>query len=143
MSASILILLGLAFFAQNAGYTVLTGNWWAVFIYLAAFASLANAWRSYRAKGEFGATASASLTWGLVLLVVASIFMFNLLWDMWWPAILVAVGVGIVTGSVLGARTRDHDSGGASRPAVDARYHPIVCGSPLNGPSISLVIQPP
>lgn len=106
MVGVVLILLGIAFFAQNAGYTVLAGNWWAVFIYLAAFASLANAWRSYNAKGEFGTTASASLTWGLVLLVVASIFMFNLMWDIWWPAILVAVGVGIVTGSVLGARTK-------------------------------------
>ncbi len=114
MVGVILILLGIAFFAQNAGYTVLSGNWWAVFIYLAAFASLANAWRSYHARGEFGTTASASLTWGLVLLVVASIFLFNLLWDVWWPAILVAVGVGIVTGSLLGSRTRGRGKGDAA-----------------------------
>ena len=100
----ILILLGVAFFLENAGYVVLTGNWWAVFIYLAAFASFANAWRSYHSKGEFGSTATGSLIWGLVLSVVATIFMFNLLWDQWWPAILVAIGVGIVVGYVLRAR---------------------------------------
>jgi drug/metabolite transporter (DMT)-like permease len=100
----ILILLGVAFFLENAGYVVMTGNWWAVFIYLAAFASFANAWRSYHSKGEFGSTATGSLIWGLVLSVVATIFMFNLLWDQWWPAILVAIGVGIVVGYVLRAR---------------------------------------
>jgi hypothetical protein len=102
----VLILLGIAFLLENSGYVVLTGNWWAVFIYLAAIASFVNAWRSYRTKGEFGATATGSLTWGLVFTVIATIFFFNLVWDLWWPAILVAVGVGIVAGYVLGSLTR-------------------------------------
>jgi drug/metabolite transporter (DMT)-like permease len=102
----VLILLGVAFLLENSGYVVLTGNWWALFIYLAAIASFANAWRSYRTQGEFGATATGSLTWGLVLTVIASIFLFNLVWDLWWPAILVAVGVGIVVGYLLGSLTR-------------------------------------
>ena len=109
---AILIALGVVFFLENAGYLALTGNWWALFIYVGAFASFANAWRSYRANGEFGATATGSLVWGLVLTVVASIFLFNLLWDQWWPAILVAIGVGIVVGSLLGSRTGR--SGGGS-----------------------------
>jgi len=104
----ILILLGVAFFLENAGYMVLAGNWWAIFIYLAAIATFVNAWRSYRAHGSFGSAATGSLIWGLVLTVVATIFMFNLLWDQWWPAILVAIGVGIVVGYVL--RAQGHDS---------------------------------
>jgi hypothetical protein len=102
----VLILLGVAFLLENSGYIVLTGNWWALFIYLAAIASFANAWRSYRMKGEFGATATGSLTWGLVFTVIATIFFFNLVWDLWWPAILVAVGVGIVVGYLLGSLTQ-------------------------------------
>jgi hypothetical protein len=108
----VLILLGAVFFLENAGYLALTGNWWAVFIYLGAAASFANAWRSYRAKGEFGSAATGSLIWGLVLTVVASIFLFNLLWDQWWPAILVAIGIGIVAGNLLGSRTRGPRDGG-------------------------------
>lgn len=102
----VLILLGVAFLLENSGFVDLTGNWWAVFIYLGAIASFANAWRSYRARGEFGATATGSLTWGLVLTVIATIFFFDLLWDVWWPVILVAVGVGIVAGYALGSLTR-------------------------------------
>jgi hypothetical protein len=97
----VLILLGVAFFLEQSHYISFEGNWWAIFIYLAAIASFGNAWRSYRTRGEFGAQASGSLIWGLVLTVVASIFFFNLLWDVWWPAILVAVGVGIVLGNLL------------------------------------------
>jgi hypothetical protein len=37
---------------------------------------------------------------------VASIFFFNLEWDRWWPVILIAVGVGIVAGNLLGNMTR-------------------------------------
>jgi drug/metabolite transporter (DMT)-like permease len=102
----VLILLGVAFLLENSGYLVLLGNWWALLIYLAALASFANAWRSYRTKGEFSATATGSLTWCLVFAVIATIFFFNLLWDQWWPAILVAIGVGIIVGYLLGSLAR-------------------------------------
>ena len=101
MIGIILILLGVAFLLEQGNYLELTANWWAVFIYLAAFASFANMWRAYRSAGEFTSSAGGSLTWGLVLTVVASIFLFNLEWDLWWPAILIAVGVGIVMGYLL------------------------------------------
>lgn len=99
-----LILFGVAFILQNAGFVTLAGNWWALFIYLASTASFAKTWRSYRAEGEFGSAATGSLIWGLVLAVVASILFFNLAWDLWWPTVLVAVGAGMVVGYVLGHR---------------------------------------
>ena len=102
----VLIALGIAFFLERAGVVFLTGNWWAIFIYLLAGSSLWNAWRSYQASGEFGSQATGSLVWGLVFAAVATIFVFNLVWDTWWPAILVAVGVGIVVGNLLGSMTR-------------------------------------
>ena len=107
MVGIVLILLGVAFLLENSGYIELTGNWWALFIYLAAIASFANAWRSYRKQGEFGATAGGSLTWGLVFAVAATILFFNLAWDLWWPAILVAVGVGIVVSYLLASLTKE------------------------------------
>jgi len=104
MIGIVLILLGVAFLLQNAGYVVMTGNWWAVFIYLASFASLVNAWRVYRSKSAFDSQATGSLIWGLVLMMVATIFLFNLAWDTWWPVILIAVGAGIIVGYVLRPR---------------------------------------
>lgn len=110
MIGVVLILLGLAFFLERTGVIAMVGNWWSIFIYLAAFASFANAWRSYRA-GQFGTNASGSLVWGLVLTVVASIFIFNLSWDVWWPAVVIAIGVGIVSGTLIGNSLRRPEGG--------------------------------
>lgn len=100
----VLIVLGSVFMLERAGYVALTGNWWALFIYLAAAGSFVNAWRSRRDSGRFGTAATTSLVWGLVLTVVATILFLDLSWDVWWPGILVAVGLGIVTGYLLGDR---------------------------------------
>ena len=109
---AVLILLGAVFFLEQGGYISMTDNWWALFIYLAAVASFANMWRSYRSSGTFGAQATGSLVWGLVLTVVGSIFFFELLWDRWWPVILIAIGVGIVAGNMLGTVTRKSEGTG-------------------------------
>ena len=50
--------------------------------------------------------------------MVATIFAFNLLWDMWWPMILVAIGVGIVVGYALRGRGPDSEDPGPSSVAV-------------------------
>jgi len=110
---AVLIVLGVAFLLENAHYVTLTENWWAIFLYLAAFGCFANAWRSYRAKDGFTGSSTGSLIWGLVFTVVASIFIFNLLWDTWWPAILVAIGLGIVVGYVFRAPPEEHGVDGA------------------------------
>lgn len=98
----ILIVLGIVFMAQQFGF--MTGNWWAAFIYIAAFANFGNMIRSWRKDGRFTSSATGSLVGGLVLTTIASIFMFNLRMDYAWPSILIAIGIGIVTGSLLGRR---------------------------------------
>lgn len=107
----ILILLGLAFLLERMGLFAMPGNWWSIFIYLAAFASFANAWRAYRVAGAFGPVAGGSFVWGLVLTVVASIFLFELSWRQWWPTILIGVGVGMVVSSMLGNATKGPRTG--------------------------------
>jgi hypothetical protein len=110
----VLIVLGVAFLLERAGYLALTGNWWALFIYLAAAGCFANVWRAYRMAGRFGQAATGSLIWGLVLTVVATILFFDLLWDVWWPAILIAVGVGMVAGNLFRSSAGKPQDPGAS-----------------------------
>jgi len=109
MIGVVLILLGTAFMMERTGVISMVGNWWAVFIYLAAMASFVSAWRSYRSGAPFGSQASGSLIWGLVLTVVASILLFGLEWDMWWPAIVIAVGVGMVASQLIGNAIRKRE----------------------------------
>ncbi len=108
----ILILLGAAFLLQQAGFDIFVGNWWTIFIYLLAVGSFYNMWRAYRASGSFGGQATASLTWGLVLAAVATIFLLDLAWSVWWPSILIVCGAGILIGELLRAGGRK--SGGAT-----------------------------
>ena len=98
----VLIALGVTFILQQQGFMI--GNWWAAFIYIAAFANFANMVRSWRKEGRFSSAATGSLVGGLLLTTVASILFFNLRWDVWWPTILIAIGVGILVGAVLGRR---------------------------------------
>jgi NAD/NADP transhydrogenase beta subunit len=91
-------------------FGVVWTNWWPLLLYVIAAVNFVNAARSWQRTGVFGKAASGSLSAGLVLTAIASISLFDLQWDAWWPLIIVAVGVGIVLGAVLGAIT------GADRP---------------------------
>lgn len=102
----LLIALGVIFLLENFGF-VFSENWWALFIYIGAAAVFANMVREWRSAGWFDSRAAGSLTFGLVLTTVATIFILNLMWDTYWPLILVAVGAGIVIGWILGELTGD------------------------------------
>ena len=95
----VLIALGVAFMLQNV--LELPVNWWTVFIFIPALVSFYTAFRTWRKDGRFSAAASGSFTGGLLLTTVATILLFNAM-AVWWPTILVAVGVGLILGSLLG-----------------------------------------
>jgi drug/metabolite transporter (DMT)-like permease len=105
MGGAVLILIGLAFLAQNFGYPI-AQNWWAVFIYLAAAVNFVNMWRFYRMDDYFGPKATGSLTGGLLLATIATIFFANADFGRWWPAILISIGAGIVIGGILQSATK-------------------------------------
>jgi hypothetical protein len=98
----VLIALGVVFMLQSAG--IMVGNWWAVFIYIPALVSFYNSFRAWRKEGRFSSAASGAFTGGLLLTTVATIFALDLNWDKAWPAILIAIGLGLVLGNLLGRK---------------------------------------
>ncbi len=99
----ILIILGGAFLMQNIGiFNIPFTNWWALFILIPAFGSLDRAYRAYKQAGnQFTAFVRSSLFAGLILTMVAGMFLFNLNWTFFGPIILILVGVGILATSML------------------------------------------
>lgn len=91
-----LILLGLYFLIDNYFNIRLFENWWAIFILIPAFANLRNAWSRYREAGAWTESAVSALTGGLLIGAVAMIFLFNLSWGMFWPVLLIILGLGIL-----------------------------------------------
>lgn len=103
VGGAILILIGLAVLFGNFGFV--WGNWWALLFYVIAGVNFVNMARSWQRTGSFGRAATGSLTGGLVLVVIGSIFFLDLSWAAWWPLILVAAGSGTVIGTLMGAIT--------------------------------------
>lgn len=99
IGGAILILLGLIFLLRNFGIFDLH-NWWALFILIPAIASLANAWRIYQANGNHMTAAVRGPTiGGLILVLVAAAFLFDLNWGLLWPVILIVIGLAaLLTG---------------------------------------------
>lgn len=103
MGGVVLILIGLVFLLrQVSGFEL--DNWWALFILIPAMGSFGTAWNAYQnAGGKFTLTVRGSLIGGLVMTLVAAIFLFNLNWALFLPFILILAGVGILASTFLGS----------------------------------------
>lgn len=97
--AFILIVIGIIFLLDNA-WGIKVGNWWALLILIPAIAAFSRAWSLYKNKGRFNPEAASSLTGGLILSLVAFIFLFSLDWGKVWPAFLVVIGLGALIGAL-------------------------------------------
>lgn len=90
-----LILIGLGTFFLLSQFTNFhLQNWWALFILIPAFHNLNEAWQGYQANGRLRANARQSLMGGLFLSMVAAFFLLNLSWNLFWPLVLIMVGIG-------------------------------------------------
>ena len=98
---AVLILIGLILLLQNFGFPYLS-NWWALFILVPAVGSLAAAWNIYRDAGNrLVAPARGSLIGGILLTMVAMLFLFNMNWSLLWPILLILAGVGALLNALL------------------------------------------
>jgi hypothetical protein len=97
----IVIIIGIGFLGQNLGWWSGSAlhNWWALFILIPAFGSLARAWRRYVANGRrLGGDVARPLLIGLLLVFVTLVFLLDLDWAYVWPVVLILVGVGLLLG---------------------------------------------
>jgi hypothetical protein len=99
----VLVLLGIVFLLQNMGAMV-PGNWWALFILIPAIGAFARAWSAFQNNdGRLNAASRGPLIGGLVLTLIALIFLFNLNWGILGPMILIILGLGALLNALLPA----------------------------------------
>jgi hypothetical protein len=94
------VLIGGYLLLQNLGilppgFTI--HNWWALFILIPAFGALYNAWQDFSANGRFTWHSRRRLVGGLVLLVIAGVFLFDFNWSLVWPVLLILAGIAALT----------------------------------------------
>ncbi|MCA9920336.1 MAG: hypothetical protein KC445_20410 [Anaerolineales bacterium] len=89
----VLIGLGIFFLVTRVGGFFIQ-NWWALFILIPSFHNLNEAWQSYQANGRLTQHARHSLMGGLLIGMVAVFFLFNVGWNLFWPLVLILLGIG-------------------------------------------------
>jgi cation transport ATPase len=96
---ALLILLGVALLMQNLGIPFFT-NWWALFILIPAFWAFVAGWDIYHENQRLTRRAASSLIVGILLTILALVFLLNLAAGLLWPAVLIVGGLALV-GSAL------------------------------------------
>ena len=102
--------IGLAFIAGGAivllnqsGLLSFELNWWALFILFPAFGTLTSAYNRYRSTNdlfEMGVMIPALVGLFMLLLLVSLLFgdAINLNLKVYWPIILIVLGLGLIIG---------------------------------------------
>lgn len=92
-----LIVLGSYFFLMSADVVSGNFNWWAIFILMPALSMLYGAWQLFRnSGGQLTYAVRNTLIPGLVTLLVAVMFLFNLDWSIYWPLFIVVPALGVL-----------------------------------------------
>lgn len=94
----IVLAIGVVLLAGNMGYN-LPHNWWAILILIPAVAALVNAIRFYRAEGQSPRVMGSAIG-GLVMLALALALFFDVGLGLFWPVIVIVVGIAIIARSM-------------------------------------------
>ncbi len=106
----ILIGLGVVFLLQQTTAFSLR-NWWALFILIPVVGNFGTALALFRRSGRFTPAVRASLSGGMILLMVALMFLLDLDWGVWWPLFVVLPGLALLVAGLPLADREAHTSG--------------------------------
>ncbi len=106
ISGLLLVLLGIVFLLQTCGYlTIQLENWGAIFILIPVLALFDRASREYRIAGnQLTPQARGAALVGLALLVVMVVVLFNLNWAIYGPVLVILVGLGLLSSTLVSSR---------------------------------------
>ncbi len=94
-----LILVGLGtFFLLQAFGLIGDFAWWSLFILIPGLMMLMTAWVNYMRTGTVYKGVREQAFGGVMLVLVGSIFLFDLDWGKVWPLFLIVPGIGLLLG---------------------------------------------
>jgi len=96
----LLIVVGVVLLLEQMKIPFFT-NWWALFILIPAFWAYIAAWDNFQEANRLTSRAAGSLTVGILLSVLAIIFLFNIVVGLLWPALLILGGLALLGTALL------------------------------------------
>ena len=103
----VLVLLGVVYLLQNTNnLTIPIRNWGALFILIPVLILFERAFRFYKHAGSrLTSQVFGSGFFGVILLVLTAVILFELDAEIWGPTIIILAGLGILAGAMLKTRT--------------------------------------
>lgn len=95
--ALVMIALGVIFLLMQNNTLRLTGNWWALVIFIPAAVALYNAYTAYNRDGQVTPVVRSQLSSGLVGVTIGVIAATGQ-WETLWPLFLIVPGVLLLLG---------------------------------------------
>ena len=106
IGAVALIGLGVIFLLRQYGVDIpLFQNWWAFFILIPGIGALWTGYNMYNRAGTWTQEAQGAVGGGVVITLIAFIFLLNLDWGKVWPLFLIVPGVLLLFG-IWGPRNK-------------------------------------
>lgn len=102
VGGAVLIAVGGLLLLQNMGVGMGLQNWWALFLFIPAAVSGLAAYNTYRDKGYLDRAAWSALSGALIPLAIGLFFLFGLNWGVFWPLILIVVGITALINGMYG-----------------------------------------
>jgi|SRR6185503_2600684 len=103
----IVVAIGLAFLMDNFGMRLpfyRPHNWWALFILVAAVPMLLQAADQYRRSDKLDRAVLCLLLSAAGPILVATMFLLELEWSLWWPLFIIYGGLWVMVGGRNQAR---------------------------------------
>ncbi|GEM_PF-1353657 len=99
----LLILLGVVYLLQNVvDLAIPIQNWGALFLLIPVFILFERAIRFYRAAGNrLTSGAWGAGFFGMILIVITAVLLFELDTEIWGPTIIILAGIGILAGAMV------------------------------------------
>jgi hypothetical protein len=105
----VLVLLGIVYLLQNTNnLSIPISNWGALFILIPVIILFDRAFRFYRNAGNrLTSAAWGSGFFGLILLVLTAVILFEFDTEIWGPTIIILAGIGILAGTLFRTHTEE------------------------------------
>jgi hypothetical protein len=95
------VAVGVVFLLDNFGVRLpfyRPHNWWALFILIGAVPLLLQAADQYRRSGQLDRKVLCLLLSASAPILVATMFLMDLAWDLWWPLFVIYGGLWVMVG---------------------------------------------
>ena len=107
----VLIIVGAILILQRTNMLGTEFNWWALFIFIPAFGALSTFWKILLKKRRITGGVRSSFASFITIGTLATMFLFDLNWRIWWPLMMIAPGFSIFLNGFVDRKSKSSPEG--------------------------------